>query len=65
MQNYEINSDYADYMDGDQEYNVTSDYKNSDFRTVVDEFVDNFEKSKKKKTKKAETGLELFMGTSI
>ena len=64
MQNYEINSDYADYMDGDQEYNVISDYKNSDFRTVVDEFVDNFEKSKKKKTKKTETGLELFVGTS-
>ena len=38
------------------------DYKNSDFRVVVDDFVENFEKSKKKKTiKKTESKLELFM----
>ena len=44
--------------------NPVGDYKNSDFRVQVDEFVDNFEKAKKKKAKPKETGLELFMGTA-
>ena len=40
-----------------------NDYRGSDFKIVVDEFVDNFEKSKKKKIiKKNESNLELFMG---
>jgi hypothetical protein len=42
-----------------------SDYENSDFKVMVDEFVDNFEKSKKKKTvKKTESKLELFMSAA-
>tara|TARA_B100000953_G_scaffold111296_1_gene91590 strand:+ start:522 stop:1073 length:552 start_codon:yes stop_codon:yes gene_type:complete len=40
-----------------------NDYRGSDFKIVVDDFVDNFEKSKKKKIiKKNESNLELFMG---
>jgi hypothetical protein len=40
-----------------------NDYRGSDFKIVVDEFVDNFEKAKKKKIiKKSESNLELFMG---
>ena len=40
-----------------------NDYRASDFKIVVDDFVDNFEKSKKKKiVKKNESNLELFMG---
>ena len=43
--------------------NNVNDYKNSDFKVVVDDFVDNFEKSKKKKIiKKSESNLELFIG---
>ena len=44
-----------------------NDYRGSDFKIVVDDFVDNFEKSKKKKAvkKKPEpTTLELFMGVT-
>ena len=49
-------------MNYDEDYKVSSDFKNSDFRVVVDEFVDNFEKSRKKKAvKKMESNLELFM----
>jgi len=44
--------------------NNVNDYRGSDFKVVVDEFVDNFEKAKKKKIiKKIESNLELFMGT--
>ena len=40
-----------------------NDYRASDFKIVVYDFVDNFEKSKKKKIiKKNESNLELFMG---
>jgi len=66
MQNYET---MPGYMDIDHaNHNGTDpigDYKNSDFKVVVDEFVDTFEKSKKKKTikKKPESSLELFMNT--
>ncbi|NWJ57753.1 hypothetical protein HX858_08405 [Marine Group I thaumarchaeote] len=54
-------------MDYDEDFSSTGDYKNSDFRVMVDEFVDSFEKSKKKKAvkKKPEpTNLELFMGVA-
>ena len=46
--------------------NNVNDYRNSDFKVVVDDFVDNFEKSKKKKIiKKSESNLELFMSTTV
>ena len=67
MQNYEISSEQGNYMDYDENFSSVGDYKNSDFRIMVDEFVDNFEKSKKKKAvkKKAEpSNLELFMGVT-
>ena len=67
MQNYEISPEYVNYMDYDEDFQAASDFKNSDFRVMVDEFVDNFEKSKKKKAvkKKSEpTNLELFMGVT-
>ena len=67
MQNYEISPEYVNFMDYDEDVQSTGDYKNSDFRVMVDEFVDNFEKSRKKKTvkKKSEpTNLELFMGVT-
>ena len=67
MQNYEISPEYVNYMDYDEDFNAASDFKNSDFRVMVDEFVDNFEKSKKKKAvkKKSEpSNLELFMGVT-
>jgi len=66
MQNYEISPEYVEYMNYDEDFKTTTDFKNSDFRVMVDEFVDNFEKSKKKKAaKKTEpTTLELFMGVT-
>ncbi|MDP7366785.1 MAG: sigma factor for late transcription [Candidatus Pacebacteria bacterium] len=66
MQNYEISPEYVEYMNYDEDFKTSTDFKNSDFRVVVDEFVDNFEKSKKKKAaKKIEpTTLELFMGVT-
>ena len=68
MQNYEISPEYVEYMNYDEDYKQVTDFKNSDFRVVVDEFVDNFEKAKKKKAsvkKKIEpTTLELFMGVA-
>ena len=65
MQNYEISPEYVAYMNYDEDYKVSSDFKNSDFRVTVDEFVDNFEKSRKKKiVKKPESTLELFMSTA-
>jgi len=64
MQNYEISPEYVEYMNYDEDFKTVTDFKNSDFRVMVDEFVDNFEKSKKKKAvKKTEpTTLEFFMG---
>ena len=68
MQNYEISPEYVEYMNYDEDFKTVTDFKNSDFRVVVDEFVDNFEKAKKKKAavkKKIEpTTLELFMGVA-
>ena len=67
MQNYEISPEFVNYMDYDEDFKASGDYKNSDFRVMVDDFVDTFEKSKKKKAvkKKPEpTTLELFMGVT-
>jgi len=68
MQNYEISPEFVNFMDYDEDFQSAGDYKNSDFRVMVDEFVDNFEKAKKKKAevkKKVEpTTLELFMGVA-
>ena len=66
MQNYEIAPEYMDYENSNNNFITLSDYENSDFKVMVDDFVDNFEKSKKKKTikKKNESSLELFMGTT-
>ena len=60
MQNVDHNASF------NSDNNVSmDDYRNSDFKTVVDDFVDNFEKSKKKKAvKKTESNLELFMGVT-
>ena len=60
MQNVDHNASF------NSDNNVSmDDYRNSDFKTVVDDFVDNFEKSKKKKAvKKNESNLELFMGVT-
>jgi len=56
------NIEHATIDDGPM--NNVNDYRGSDFKVVVDEFVDNFEKAKKKKIiKKIESNLELFMGT--
>ena len=65
MQNYEINSTYDGSENAGDNVDLTGDYKNSDFRVMVDEFVDTFEKSKKKKAVKKTpepSNLELFMG---
>ena len=64
MQNYDINSTFDGSANEGENVILAGDYKNSDFRIQVDEFVDNFEKSRKKKAKPKETGLELFMGTA-
>jgi DNA-directed RNA polymerase specialized sigma24 family protein len=66
MQNYEISPEYVEYMNYDEDYKQVTDFKNSDFRVVVDEFVDNFEKARKKKAEKKiePTTLELFMGVT-
>jgi hypothetical protein len=67
MQNYDILPEYMDIDRSTDTPNPVEDYKNSDFKIVVDEFVDTFEKSKKKKAlvKKPATNLELFMSTTI
>ena len=61
MQNVDHSAEFSN------DNNVSmDDYRNSDFKTVVDDFVDNFEKSKKKKAvKKTESNLELFMGVTV
>jgi len=66
MQNYDIMPGYMDQEKPNDVPDPTGDYKNSEFKIVVDEFVDNFEKSKKKKAvKKEPTKLELFMGVTL
>ena len=65
MQNYEVAPEYMDQEAANNNFITLSDYENSDFKVMVDEFVDNFEKSKKKKTvKKTESKLELFMSAA-
>ena len=67
MQNYDTLPGYMDIDKTNDVPNPIGDYKNSDFRIVVDEFVDTFEKSKKKKAgvKKTESKLELFMSAIV
>ena len=68
MQNYEISPEYVNYMDYDEDFKGSSDHKSTDFRIMVDEFVDNFEKSRKKKLAKkpkTESTLELFMSAVV
>ena len=67
MQNYDTIPGYMDIDKTNDVPNPMGDYKNSDFRIVVDEFVDTFEKSKKKKAgvKKTESKLELFMSAIV
>ena len=65
MQNYEISPEYMDYEASTENMVSINDYEKSDFKVMVDDFVDNFEKSKKKKTiKKTESKLELFMSAA-
>ena len=65
MQNYESSPEYMDYETSTENVVSLNDYENSDFKVMVDDFVDNFEKSKKKKTiKKTESKLELFMSAA-
>jgi len=62
MQNYEIAPEYMDYKNSTNNSVSLSDYGNSDFKVMVDDFVDTFEKSKKKTAvKKTESNLDLFM----
>ena len=66
MQNYEIAPEYMDQEKSNNNYISLSDYENSDFKVMVDDFVDTFEKSRKKKAiKKSESNLELFMSTTV
>jgi hypothetical protein len=66
MQNYEVAPEYMDQEAANNNFITLSDYENSDFKVMVDEFVDNFEKSRKKKTvKKTESKLELFMSAIV
>ena len=67
MQNYETMTGYMDTDYDNDGPNPIGDYKNSDFKVIVDEFVDTFEKSKKKKAiKKSEPSkLELFMSAIV
>jgi len=66
MQNYETLPGYMDIDRANDVPDPIGDYRNSDFKVVVDEFVENFEQKKKKKTiKKTESNLELFMTTAL
>ena len=66
MQNYEIAPEYMDQEKSDNNFVSLSDYENSDFKVMVDDFVDTFEKSRKKKAiKKSESNLELFMSATV
>ena len=66
MQNYEIAPEYMDQEKSNNNYISLSDYENSDFKVMVDDFVETFEKSRKKKAvKKSESNLELFMSATV
>jgi len=67
MQNYQIMPEYMDIDRSNDVPNPVGDYNNSDFKVIVDNFVEAFEQSKKKKIvkKKVEpSNLELFMGVT-
>ena len=57
MQNYETNPNYMDidHSTENAEYDSTNDYKNSDFKVIVDEFVDTFERVRKRKLPRNKT----------
>ena len=66
MQNYETTPEYMDQEKSNNNFISLSDYDNSDFKVMVDDFVDTFEKSRKKKAvKKSESNLELFMSATV
>ena len=66
MQNYSTAPEYMDQEKANNNFITLNDYENSDFKVMVDEFVDTFEKSKKKKAvKKTESNLELFMSAIV
>ena len=66
MQNYSTAPEYMDQEKSNNNFVSLNDYENSDFKVMVDEFVDTFEKSKKKKAvKKTESNLELFMSAIV
>ena len=66
MQNYSTAPEYMDQEKSNNNFISLSDYENSDFKVMVDDFVDTFEKSRKKKAvKKSESNLELFMSTTV
>ncbi len=66
MQNYEIAPEYMDQEKSNNNFVSLNDYENSDFKVMVDDFVDTFEKSRKKKAiKKNESNLELFMSATV
>ena len=66
MQNYQTAPEYMDQEKSNNNFISLSDYENSDFKVMVDDFVETFEKSRKKKAvKKSESNLELFMSTTV
>ena len=66
MQNYQTAPEYMDQEKSNNNFISLSDYENSDFKVMVDDFVDTFEKSRKKKAvKKSESNLELFMSATV
>ena len=66
MQNYSTAPEYMDQEKSNNNFISLSDYENSDFKVMVDDFVETFEKSRKKKAvKKSESNLELFMSTTV
>ena len=66
MQNYSTAPEYMDQEKSNNNFISLNDYENSDFKVMVDDFVDTFEKSRKKKAvKKSESNLELFMSATV
>ena len=66
MQNYQTAPEYMDQEKSNNNFISLSDYENSDFKVMVDDFVETFEKSRKKKAvKKSESNLELFMSATV
>ena len=66
MQNYSTAPEYMDQEKSNNNFISLNDYENSDFKVMVDDFVETFEKSRKKKAvKKSESNLELFMSATV